>query len=782
MKLKELIISKTFFVLIIVLFFHKFFFFGFVPFPGDLLISSYNPWKTYSYLGFNPGTYPSKDQYFDTARQIFPWKTYSINSIKNGQIPLWNPYNFSGAPLLANFQSSIFYPFNIFYFFLPQTLAWTIQVLLQPLLALLFTYLYLREIKRSKEASLFASIAFSFSLYFTVFLEYNTILHSVLYLPLVLYFLEKLIKKIKLSYLIGVFLALLFSFFAGHIQVFFLVFSFIFFYFLFISLSFKKKNTGKIILIFFAIILPLLVGGVQLLPTLELISNSARSNQPYNYLVNTLLLQPKEIILFLSPDFFGNPVTKNFLLSKSYPGSALYFGIIPFFFSILGIVSYKKDKIVRFYLLALTLLLLITFKNPLSELFFKIPIPLLSTSSPANAIFLISFSFATLSSFGIDSVWNKRRNFFYASVPVFFLIFYGWILFITKSPMNMKSFLLSNLILTLMLGFVLLSSRIVAKKYYVYLFIFITIFDLFYFFNKFNPFVPSLLVYPPTEISSFLKNKSNIYRFWGYGTANIEANFATQLFMYSPDGYDPLYPKDYGEFIELSKNGEFPSLFNNETRSDARIFQGFGENDFAENKYRQKVLNLLGVRYILDRYQNGTSEKTFPTKDFNKIYDRNDWRIFENLKVVPRFFLTNSYKVVRSKEEFEKIFFSKEFNPNLSLILEERVESELGGSIGKVKLVSYKSEGILFTTESKSNNLLFLSDTYYPGWKAFVDNQETKIFKANYAFRAILIPSGNHSVKFVFSSDSFKLGLKITIISLFIVILGSTIVLWKYEL
>src|SRR5207302_5504717 len=135
MKLKEIIYIFLLFFLITSVFFYNTFRHGYVPIPGDLLISEYNPWKTFSYLGYAPGSYPNKAQYFDVIRQLYPWKTLSMSLLKQGTFPLWNPYNFSGAPLFANFQSAILYPLNILYIFFSQSIVWTILVFLQPFLA-----------------------------------------------------------------------------------------------------------------------------------------------------------------------------------------------------------------------------------------------------------------------------------------------------------------------------------------------------------------------------------------------------------------------------------------------------------------------------------------------------------------------------------------------------------------------------------------------------------------------------------------------------------------------
>ena len=142
-KFDKIFFYLPFFFLIAVtlLFFNNSFLKGLLPFPGDLLLAEYNPWRQDSYFGFAPGAIPSKGQAFDVLRQLYPWRKLVIEAFQQGNWPLWNPYNFSGAPLLANFQSAAFYPLNLFYFvFNNFNLIWGFQVILQPFLASLFTF------------------------------------------------------------------------------------------------------------------------------------------------------------------------------------------------------------------------------------------------------------------------------------------------------------------------------------------------------------------------------------------------------------------------------------------------------------------------------------------------------------------------------------------------------------------------------------------------------------------------------------------------------------------
>ncbi|MEM4230354.1 MAG: YfhO family protein [Candidatus Pacearchaeota archaeon] len=782
MQIKEFLCISTSLFLILIIFFYKFFFSGLIPFPADNLITNYSPWKTYSYYGYNPGSFPDKAQYFDTLRQIYPWKTFSIDSLKNGEIPFWNTYNFSGSPLLANSQSAVFYPLGIFYLVLSQITAWSFLILLQPFLSGIFTYFFAREIKIGKLGAVFASIIFSYSLFMSVFLEYNTIGHVILWLPLSLYFIERIIKKIN-SWNIALFvMSLLFSFLAGHIQIFGFVITFTFIYALvrIFQREWKISRKVKFILIFF-FLNSLLFGlaSFQLFPTLELINLSARTPQDYNFLLNKLLIQFNQLILLISPDFFGNPVTRNYTLSDSYPGNAMYIGLIPIIFTVFSITFFKENKHIKIFSIASIVLLAFLTRSLFTELFYSINIPFFSTGSPNNAIFLLSFSLSILAGFGIENFIRNKDRLLRVTISVAFLFVLLWIFILIIHPqVSLKNFIYSNLILVVFFFFTLSANFIkLNRNFFIIIFITITIFDLFYFFQKFNSFVPRSLIFPQTPVTDYLKKKTGINRVWGYGSAGIDANFATQFKFFSPDGYDPLYPKRYGELIQASKDGKIHKVFTNQTRSDAVIAPGYGEKDLSLNIYRLRILDLLGVKYILDRVENGSTEITFPKNRFKLIYETDGWRIFENLKSIPRVFLTSDYKVFNNNKEFEKIFFSENLNPSKTILLEEYPAEKITNKKNidqnlndNVKIIFYTPKKILLNAESRKKQFLFISDVFYPSWKAFIDSKETKIYRADYAFRAILVPAGKHNVEFRYDPVSFALGLKVSIISLIILI------------
>ncbi len=772
-RIKNKFIPLLFFV-ITALFFYKTFLHGLVPFPGDLLISEYNPWKSYSFLGYVPGSFPNKAQYFDVIRQLYPWKTFVVNALQSGQFPLWNPYNFSGSPLFANIQSAVLYPLNIFYLIFPKILGWSLLVFLQPFFAGLFTYLYARKIKLTKIPSLFAAISFAFSSFLSVWLEYNTIDQVILWLPLVLLSTEQFLEG-KIRWGIIFVFALVAASFAGHLQIFAYGVLFVLFYsghriITKDNLKFSKKKS--LVLLSGLVLFSFGIGAIQLLPTLQLISYSARSAHAYDTIITKILIQPWQLIMLIVPDFFGNPATRNYLISDTYVGKVISIGVIGFFFAILGMLQIKANILVRFFTGAAVVILLLSTNNPLTQILYHFNIPFFSSSAPTLSVFIFCFSMSILAGFGMEKILqkkliNKDIITWFAAIGGIVLLFFVTAILETRTllmehktiPMHAIEYVSIFLLIFIFVLFAVFIKRKLIV-YGIIILLLVQTFDLFHASGKFNPFVPRELIFPDTKITSLLENTAGINRVWGYRAANIEANIQTFYHIYSSEGYDPLYPKWYGEFIQSSQDGKIHTEFTDATRSDARIIQQMSPVQLS-------VLDILGTKYILDKDENGASENIFPTSRFKLIYADSGWKIFENVKSLPRFFLTDSYQVYNSNEDFSQKFFNQSKNPK-TILLTNSLPIQLSPLSQKstAHLISYTPNKITFQTTTNGNALLFLSDTYYPGWVVRIDGKVTKIYKADYTFRAIVVPQGEHTIIFTFAPESFKIGIVISLISL----------------
>ncbi len=94
---------------------------------------------------------------------------------------------------------------------------------------------------------------------------------------------------------------------------------------------------------------------------------------------------------------------------------------------------------------------------------------------------------------------------------------------------------------------------------------------------------------------------------------------------------------------------------------------------------------------------------------------------------------------------------------------------------GQAAIVSYQPERVLIQADLASPGYLVLTDSYYPGWRAFVDGQEQPVLRAEYLFRAVYLTTGSHQVEFRYEPGSFRWGMAISMSTLALMVLGGIV-------
>lgn len=110
----------------------------------------------------------------DTAKLFLPWMQVAREELAHGRAPLWNRYAFSGYPLLANGESAPFAPFFLATLFVPLPKQIVAMAGLKIFASLLFGFLLIKREGVSDAAAAFGASAFAFSVFQTVFLFYST--------------------------------------------------------------------------------------------------------------------------------------------------------------------------------------------------------------------------------------------------------------------------------------------------------------------------------------------------------------------------------------------------------------------------------------------------------------------------------------------------------------------------------------------------------------------------------------------------------------------------------
>lgn len=727
-----------------ILFSAPFFFKGQIPFAGDYLTSFFPPWSQYSqYAG------PVKNNAMpDVMDQLYPWKHLVITDWKNLEIPLWNPYNFAGTPLIANYQSSAFTPLNLL-FFLPFTMAWGLLILLQPLLAGVGMYLFTRKIGISKVGATISSVGFMFCSFLVTWMGYGTLSYAVGLLPLILFGFEGFIQTKKYIYIFLTSFFLAFSFVSGHFQMSLYVLLASFTYFLFRYIPTKNK---KIILYgLIALVVGIFLAAPQIFPSIAFYSQSLRS---------TLFIRPEVIpwqylITVVAPDFFGNPVTRNDWFGH-YAEWGSYIGILPLLFACFSISIWKKNNFVKYFSLLGLFALLLATPTFLGDLVLISHIPVLATSAAGRIMVLFSFSLAVLAGFGYDSWVVSKRKYLLGAISILFLLL-GWLVIFGKVGLSSEhvviakqNFLLSSILLGIILVCSIVTTLIKNKRFLFILgllFVTLSCFDMYRFASKWQSFTPQRLMYPNVGVTNFLSTIKDKRALGNYGGQ-------VSLFYQIPsiEGYDALYPQKIGEFVSYVADGSLHPA--------SRSVVEFPKN----GTYTKDAIDLLGISYIIHKISDTNKPWAFPfwqyPKDFSIVYQDGAYLVLRNNNAYPRAFVAGNYIIGKNDQDSLANLFAADTDRKTTLVLEKDpgISSRSQGT-GSAQILSNKQNTITLKVNSTKKALLFLSDTYFPGWKAYVNGKETEILRADFAFRAVVVPEGTSEVVFSYTPSSFIYGI-----------------------
>jgi len=791
------ILAFVFFSLFV---FRSYFFKGYVPFPANLLVQFYSPWRHYQWEGYPYGP-PTKPIGFDDLRLFYPFRKFTLEQFKKGSWPLWNPYAFSGNVHLATYQAAVLYPLNFVYFILPQIDAWSLLVVLQPILIGFFTYLFLKEINLSKKAAFFGAFVFAFSGWMLVWMEEDLVKeHSALWLPLILYALERFDKKISIRNIVLLVFAITCSVLAGFLQLTIYVFIAVLAWIAFIYWGFNKRNLKKLGTLIICFVFAFLFSAPHVLPAIQAYFISPRGLVDVRFLFEEYLAQPSHLITLLAPDFWGNPGAFNYFGNGFYHEKMIYFGIPALLFSLYALGLKHRNKRLKFFKWFSLASLSLGF-YPLGWFLYFSQLPLFSTMIPSRIFFLPTFGFCVLAAFGLDYYlktkirWKNWLVIFIGLTAIFVLL---WCFVLSQRAIrpqeNYATISFRNLLLPTAFFFAsfliiffpkikkifpFLDRLSLAKvKILVFIGVFsLSVFSSFYFANKYLYFSERKFVFPQVPVISKLKEISGMNRIWGYGNAYWERNMSTYYGLYMPGGYDALFSQRYGELLYA---GETEGKITNQIpRCDAKIRQASEREGLLENWYRARLLSLLGVRYIIEAKTGEgkdwrTQEERFPGHSFQFIWEDEKFRIWEYKKALPRVFLVNDYLVEKDRQKIADYIFDRDFNLEKVIVLEEEPGIKISpwdkAEKREVEVVEYTPSKVVLKTKLPVSTLLFLSDNYYPGWRAHIDGKTSKILRANYSFKSVAVPAGEHEIVFFYKPKVFYWSLKISIFSLLLFI------------
>ncbi len=711
----------------------------------------------------------------DQASQFYNWYVLTRRLWQSGTVPLWNPYNYGGHPLLANSQSAVFYPINLLILLFPLSIAYTISAIIRMFVAGWFTYLFGINIKLSKLASLLAAIAFTFSGPLVSWLGHP---HSnvIVWMPALFYLTEKFLNYPKSKYVIWLGCTFGVQGLGGHPETLFHIIAAWGLYLLLrFFLIFRSREKDLKHIFFYlggfclAAILGMSLAAIQILPTLEAIPRSFafhfREYSPPHIPITgrAAFHEYINLLLFLWPNFYGNPADGQSAIRityQSYIEATTYIGVLPVLFSFLSLLHREIRQLAFVSLSMTTVILGIAFRYPIFDLVNYLPGFNISANTRLRLVAV--FFLAILGGIGLDALqWlihhkKRRLTFLLLGIALLLLIITvekEYVLSLVHA-LPQKALPVSTLAddlmppaIVIVLGGALQFFKSAKYLHAQRVVVLLTVIDLFWAGSRFNTFVnPALDISQfrtDFEIVSTIEKKIKKFdKIASTGTIMLP-NSASALQMFNVQGYDPMIFHRYYEFFErfghIDPYG--PGGF--------RISYIAAENTENINPTSIAPLRLLGVNYYLLHSKLGIL------------------KIFEDPEALPRAFLVHQV-TSQSADQVLATLWNPDFVPGHQALIEEEPPAEWINSTSTqqgvipANIISYQPNEVTIEVSSPDPVFLVFSDTYDPGWRGFIDDRETKIYLTNYIMRGIFIAPGNHKVRFVYWPLTFIIGASIT--------------------
>jgi hypothetical protein len=179
------------------------------------------------------------------------------------------------------------------------------------------------------------------------------------------------------------------------------------------------------------------------------------------------------------------------------------------------------------------------------------------------------------------------------------------------------------------------------------------------------------------------------------------------------------------------------------------------------------IRDLMNVKYVIP-------DKPDSSADLGLVYNGTQKKVYANLSALPRAFFVKRYEVSDGLGILSRIRDTA-FHPKDVVFFQEdpKIQVEPPHPAATAEFLSYDIQDMELKVTTSGNNLLFFSETYYPkGWKAFIDGKETPIYRADYLFRAVLVPPGIHKLEMKFEPTGFYLGKNLSLFANLFVIGG----------
>ncbi|HIK94454.1 MAG TPA: hypothetical protein EYG03_21120 [Planctomycetes bacterium] len=754
-----------------------------------------------------PTGFAPAELFFDFYAYFYPVSDAAWSTVRGGELPLWNPYIFSGTPFLAAIETQLLYPPNLLHLFVSTARAFNLLLVLHVLLGASGTWLYCRGRGRSIGGSLFACMIVGVlgRLVLHTYGGHPTLVYSAFWWPIILWRTDRCLRNSTLRNTCTLAIVLACQFLAGY-PMFTLLNAYLIPAYL-VVFGIDRNRPGLpycpriLAACGTAAVLALGLVAVQLLPTLELIGESQRSELSYDW-TTSASFPPVNLLTFLVPDFFGDDRAVAYWAETSVWESSAYCGVLTLLLVVVSAANWRNRE---FLFWAAVSLLLIGVSlgrySPMYDICYLYLPGVDKFRGVSKLTVYVGFAFSFLSAMGFDIVvqnaaaYRRRLRIVFLLVvcvsaagvcwagfnvsqlaPTYWQSFVESVresrfTLLTTIPTPTESFynlswqvmnsslLVSSGVLLASATAILLSHRSKrVQRLTPVILCGIAALELYHFADRYMLLSDTRPFRAPAARIAELT--SHDHEPWRFSCLSADPPLINQ-FLYedlpSPGGNEDFILDRYSSFIDLA-TGIKPQM-----------------QTYLSLPYNPVLFDLLNVKYfaVASRFRTVdllNKDEVVVENAFQ--YANVSFDLYRNPDVHPRVRIEHEPIVVQSRTAATGLMAQNLRHHNAHAVVEGqpavalRSASEDERAVERAEIVEYSANGIAIDAELQQPAMLVLSENIYPGWEATLDGTGVDILPANLFMRSVAVPAGKHRIKLVYRPVAFRRGVIISVATL----------------
>lgn len=715
---------------------------------------------------------------------FFHWQEFGFGELRNGNLALWNPYVYSGAPYFGSFQPGLLYPPNWLSLVLPTAVAINAGVALHFVLAGSWMYLWAAYRRLAPAACILAGLVFMFCgpQFLQVYRGHLPTLRTIVWAPLILLAVDGAFETRALRFVLLGAAAVAMQILAGLVQQ--------TFYTAWIVVAYallRAPRSSHRIVVAGSLLAMYLAGAalaaVQILTGFDAVSETIRAQLPYA-LARTFAFPPENLLTLVLPGVFGDMVDVPYWGRWTLSEMSLFIGVAPFLLALYGCFGRRDARRFSLALALVALTLALGAYTPLYRpLYDHVPL-VASFRGTTKFTFLAAMFLAMLVAVGFDRL--LRETTLPRWPPVTAALIGAALLLaalaVQRSAAAGPAGTWARALASIDLrdeafqyypvdrggGFASAAGRHAAASLLVGGGTFLVVACVWAGTRRRRVLAyaiaalgcAELLIYarhslPTFEVAAVQRRSAalrGLYQHAGddFRVQEADPYVAMSARAYDVWGYDPMLPSRYAEFVART--------------------QGLAPSDLVVTLLARvsPIFGMLRLRYLV--FDEGDHTRVVPTE-------------FAEL---PRATLVPRWRVVRDRDAALAALMDPTFDPRREVLLELDPRprfgdaggeaSGVGGARDSVRVVDLSTDRLELWAESSTQAVLVLSDAYSAGWKVTPaeegDARTYEILPADYVLRGIALAPGRHHLFMEYRPTGFLVGRVISIAALLAYALG----------